>query len=83
MNLNLFKQIKFLTAFGTALTLSMAVYIMPAVYAVDHHSMTIAEESVEIDYGNKITISLTVKPRIDSIESVRACLLYTSDAADE
>ncbi|GIT18338.1 MAG: hypothetical protein CM1200mP39_11440 [Dehalococcoidia bacterium] len=25
--------------------------------------MTIAEESVEIDYGNKITISLTSKPR--------------------
>jgi hypothetical protein len=72
MNLNLFKQIKFLTAFGTALTLSMTVYIMPAVYAVDHHSMTIAEESVEIDYGNKITISLTVKPGIDSVESVRA-----------
>ena len=45
---------------------------MPAVYAVDHHSMTIAEESVEIDYGNKITISLTVKPGIDSVESVRA-----------
>ena len=72
MNLNLFKQIKFLTVFGTALTLSMTVYIMPAVYAVDHHSMTIAEESVEIDYGNKITISLTVKPGIDSVESVRA-----------
>ena len=72
MNLNLFKQIKFLTAFGTALTLSITVYIMPAVYAVDHHSMTIAEESVEIDYGNKITISLTVKPGIDSVESVRA-----------
>ena len=45
---------------------------MPAVYAVDHHSMTITEESVEIDYGNKITISLTVKPGIDSVESVRA-----------
>ena len=45
---------------------------MPAVYAVDHHSMTIAEESVEIDYGNKITISLTVEPGIDSVESVRA-----------
>ena len=45
---------------------------MPAVYADDHHSMTIAEESVEIDYGNKITISLTVKPGIDSVESVRA-----------
>ena len=72
MNLNLLKQIKFLTAFGTALTLSMTVYIMPAVYADDHHSMTIAEESVEIDYGNKITISLTVKPGIDSVESVRA-----------
>ena len=72
MNLNLFKQIKFLTALGTALTLSMTVYIMPAVYAVDHHSMTIAEESVEIDYGNKITISLTVEPGIDSVESVRA-----------
>ena len=72
MNLNLFKQIKFLTAFGTALTLSMTVYIMPAVYAVDHHSMTITEESVEIDYGNKITISLTVKPGTDSVESVRA-----------
>ena len=45
---------------------------MPAVYAADHNSMIIAEESVEIDYGNKITISLTVKPGIDSVESVRA-----------
>ena len=72
MNLNIFKRIKFLTVFVTALTLSMMAYIVPTVYAVDHHSMIIAAESVEIDYGNKITISLTVKPGIDSVESVRA-----------
>ena len=72
MNLNIFTPIQFLIAVVTALTLSMMVYIVPTVYADDHHSMTIVKESVEIDYGNKITISLTLKPEIDSVESVRA-----------
>ena len=72
MNLNIFTPIQFLIVVVTALTLSMMVYIAPTVYADDHHSMTIVKESVEIDYGNKITISLTVKPGIDSVESVRA-----------
>ena len=72
MNLNIFTPIQFLIAVVTALTLSMMVYIVPTVYADDPHSMTIVKESVEIDYGNKITISLTLKPEIDSVESVRA-----------
>ena len=72
MTLNIFTPNRFLIIIVTALTLSMSIYSAPTVYAVEHNTITIVQELVEIDYGNKITISITVTSGIDSVESVRA-----------
>ena len=72
MTLNIFKPIRYLIIIATALALSMSIHSVPTVYAVEHDTITIVQQTVKIDYGNKITISITITSGIDSVESVRA-----------
>ncbi|MEC9293986.1 MAG: hypothetical protein VYC65_06835 [Chloroflexota bacterium] len=80
MNLNIFTPIQLSIIVVTALTLLMMVDKVPTVYASEHHSVTIVEESVEIDYGNKISISITITSGIDSVDSVRALFKPRGDS---